>query len=215
MFKARFPSIAVGSSPRVWGIRNSAGIRFGRWRFIPTCVGNTWFCDRHRPAVSVHPHVCGEYPTASATRTRHSGSSPRVWGIRLQLHRPAMPRPVHPHVCGEYRLTYCWCIPHFGSSPRVWGILRRAYESDACRPVHPHVCGEYAVGDQHCRRPDRFIPTCVGNTWAGLRRSRARPVHPHVCGEYVFRGPLRATFKVGSSPRVWGILPPSLRLRLL
>ena len=133
-----------GSSPRVWGILIEACTSgrlktvhphvcgeytrrhlwlCGLWRFIPTCVGNTFLVDSH----------C----------LRHLGSSPRVWGIRsvsaLQqrtwrfiptcvgnTNNPSgwgTVTPVHPHVCGEY------------------GNLkeRRSHMS----LVHPHVCGEY------------------------------------------------------------------------
>ena len=51
----------------------------------------------------------------------------------------------------------------------------------------------------------RFIPTCVGNTRSYPISKYPSPVHPHVCGEY---GKLTShgLGKLGSSPRVWGIL---------
>ena len=51
---------AAGSSPRVWGKRGSdARIGYFR-RFIPTCVGKTYFSSVSTSWPSVHPHVCGE-----------------------------------------------------------------------------------------------------------------------------------------------------------
>ena len=75
---------AIGSSPRVWGIRARAPCRWRPARFIPTRVGNT-----HRQYIlcmmdAVHPHACGEYVSTYRSMLHEVGSSPRVWGIRLQ-----------------------------------------------------------------------------------------------------------------------------------
>ena len=51
----------IGSSPRVWGTLLSAFNLQGRYRFIPTCVGNTFSKNRQTPGATVHPHVCGEH----------------------------------------------------------------------------------------------------------------------------------------------------------
>ena len=52
---------SYGSSPHAWGIRllGRAGQR--RYRFIPTCVGNTQTAFQLRGGSSVHPHMRGEY----------------------------------------------------------------------------------------------------------------------------------------------------------
>ena len=76
---------AIGSSPRVWGIRARAPCRWRPARFIPTRVGNT-----HRQYIlcmmdAVHPHACGEYVSTYRSMLHEVGSSPRVWGIRLQV----------------------------------------------------------------------------------------------------------------------------------
>ena len=70
-----------GSSPRAWGIHISLSHRMDSVRFIPTCVGNTHPPARARIAVSVHPHVRGEYTLAQHGRIGQDGSSPRAWGI--------------------------------------------------------------------------------------------------------------------------------------
>ena len=56
-----------GSSPRVWGITGCAIYDIQKYRFIPTCVGNTFRACSTKP--------CG------------LGSSPRVWGILCNVQR--------------------------------------------------------------------------------------------------------------------------------
>ena len=112
----------VGSSPRVWGTQIIDDDTLPSWRFIPTCVGNTWLAWSAARRCSVHPHVCGEHPTYLGHRPTIVGSSPRVWGTLLStLFLAALSRfiptcvgntltpspesvqsPVHPHVCGEH-----------------------------------------------------------------------------------------------------------------
>ena len=50
-----------GSSPRAWGIQHPGKAARQPYRFIPTCVGNTWRSPCRRPPRPVHPHVRGEY----------------------------------------------------------------------------------------------------------------------------------------------------------
>ncbi len=192
-----------GSSPRVWGIlfANTKTRSFSR--FIPTGVGNTFYPARRLPRLSVHPHGCGEYEIVNTMLRELNGSSPRVWGIPLDLFETDLPRrfiptgvgntsivmyflrpqTVHPHGCGEYqRRRIAFTIQH-GSSPRVWGILR----NNTRNFLHW-----------------RFIPTGVGNTTPDREPMRAYAVHPHGCGEYN-RSSLRRPEIYGSSPRVWGI----------
>ena len=54
--------IQFGSSPRVWGTQQTSPAPSRRGRFIPTRVGNTDKCRRHRGIFTVHPHACGEHP---------------------------------------------------------------------------------------------------------------------------------------------------------
>ena len=113
--------------------------------------------------MEVHPHGCGELFGRRLSIIPPYGSSPRVWGTRYLVNRPA-PRnrfiptgvgnsffeigdgtdnTVHPHGCGELegesRFTAC----RYGSSPRVWGTLHLT-----AFPVWV----------------DWFIPTGVGNS---------------------------------------------------
>ena len=177
-------SAAAGSSPRVWGIRSPASNRA------------SW--------IAVHPHACGEYSTFFLRPCPLVGSSPRVWGIQA-LCTPAGCRtrfiptrvgntihgsyrvispPVHPHACGEYSMRPCGAWVRPGSSPRVWGIPEDATS---------------------LARTYRFIPTRVGNTHGRDLMNQIMPVHPHACGEYAYLLEIYSV-RVGSSPRVWGIL---------
>ena len=54
-----------------------------RFRFTPTCVGNTLPVAQVMAADAVHPHVRGEYRPSLQNFVRSSGSPPRAWGIPL------------------------------------------------------------------------------------------------------------------------------------
>ena len=198
------PVHGLGSSPRVWGIRDTAPEQPVMTRFIPTRVGNTAGGGLFHRFSSVHPHACGEYSAARLMALCKHGSSPRVWGI-LPLSPPAfkgrrfiptrvgnteyppnpmLTPPVHPHACGEYSTGLPSQMWSYGSSPRVWGIL-----------LH--------VANRGLR--ERFIPTRVGNTRRRTRSAYGQTVHPHACGEYGFHR-IGCVVCPGSSPRVWGIL---------
>ena len=71
----------VGSSPRVWGIRDLRIHAQAHDRFIPTRVGNTATIRLEKDELAVHPHACGEYDRAGMAGIPGRGSSPRVWGI--------------------------------------------------------------------------------------------------------------------------------------
>ena len=76
-----------GSSPHAWGIHAvSHGGRHAA-RFIPTCVGNTWFKKRMRRPWTVHPHMRGEYFCCHVRAAASIGSSPHAWGIQYQVLR--------------------------------------------------------------------------------------------------------------------------------
>ena len=142
-------SIADGSSPRVWGTRNSPYWSLASMRFIPTGVGNTTGNKKGPFSGPVHPHGCGEHISARNSVRRRPGSSPRVWGtpdeVRIQRHKyrfiptgvgntswrwsPYTSCPVHPHGCGEHDISPPSKAPFFGSSPRVWGtrVMRHPF----------------------------------------------------------------------------------------
>ena len=76
---------AAGSSPRMWGIRPTVPPVSSPGRFIPTHVGNTWPHSRSWKVWSVHPHACGEYLGTVICVLAFNGSSPRMWGIRVDV----------------------------------------------------------------------------------------------------------------------------------
>ena len=50
-------------------------------RFIPTCVGLTFWSSGRDPKDSVHPHVRGAYAFLQIMPGLNLGSSPRAWGL--------------------------------------------------------------------------------------------------------------------------------------
>ncbi len=150
------------------------------------CIGDT---PGDQCPLQTHRSVpaCVGNTSPLTTYTRTFSVHPRVcgeYGVRTPL---ADVSAVHPRVCGEYDSAPRPRGACSGSSPRVWGI----------RPG-----GFAAYGHR------RFIPACVGNTPYGGFSKMLPPVHPRVCGEYVIQ-PGDALAGYGSSPRVWGILPPT------
>ena len=64
----------------------------------------------------------------------------------------------------------------------------------------------WGIPQPACQLPPffRFIPTRVGNTRRRTFSVGGYSVHPHACGEYRV-APRQHGYKLGSSPRVWGI----------
>ena len=167
-------------------------------RFIPACAGNI----RNQHQTPVHPRVCGEHFSDSASGPAKAGSSPRVRGtcdteeaktikarfipacagnICWSNSQPA-DRAVHPRVCGEHLVSCRGGNPKTGSSPRVRGTFS-----------HDLLGGQGR----------RFIPACAGNMNTGRRGPDLEPVHPRVCGEHD-RYAIFVSTTAGSSPRVRG-----------
>ena len=110
-----------GSSPRVRGTEERAWHKVDTERFIPACAGNRPHPRPRRQRRAVHPRVCGEQRSATATKPPRIGSSPRVRGtvtgsdLAGSLERfipacagnreshtsPGRTSSVHPRVCGE------------------------------------------------------------------------------------------------------------------
>ena len=144
----------IGSSPRVWGIRDTRRKCFGSFPVHPHVCGEYVRHSSHLwLSCAVHPHVCGEYGFFVKVIFDTYGSSPRVWGILFWQPAALFDFRFIPTCVGNTR------------SPRT--PIHRA-------TVHPHVCGEYMLVSSQPFTSGRFIPTCVGNT--GQRR-------PHTNGE--------------------------------
>jgi len=120
-FIARSISEAFGSPPRVWGLHQIVDYGGTPYRFTPTRVGTALLGPRTPGLSKVHPHACGDCIKSLTTAARHTGSPPRVWGLRcLDLGRRGCRRftptrvgtarfrragrpgvAVHPHACGD------------------------------------------------------------------------------------------------------------------
>ncbi len=188
----------------MWGTLASLAKTGGSLRFIPACVGNADSGQTNCAFSSVHPRVCGERFDKFVVRLTRSGSSPRVWGTRVNIiagtlagrfipacvgnavptDNVSISSAVHPRVCGERIISRRRPRNASGSSPRVWGTHGRSAGRD---------------------QKFRFIPACVGNARKLGSSGIRAPVHPRVCGERADFGSNAAGF-LGSSPRVWGTL---------
>ena len=121
------PGASCGSSPRMWGtlIPSDNSVN-GLW-FIPTHVGNSQAKVLNEPAITVHPHACGELMGKVAPIPRVFGSSPRMWGTRFFRDFAVVFLWFIPTHVGN---SYCqegFCKAHRGSSPRMWGTLFNLY----------------------------------------------------------------------------------------
>ncbi len=111
-----------GSSPRMWGTQVTLGGVQDSPRFIPTHVGNTPLTRSGPGRGAVHPHACGEHPTADMTPITRVGSSPRMWGT---------------HGIYSFALDRTRFIPtHVGNTVQQFPAPHMAQ-------VHPHACGEH------------------------------------------------------------------------
>ena len=145
----RFTPFGIGSSPRGRGTRDGVFNPDGSPRFIPAWAGNTLIDAGASDDLAVHPRVGGEHCTASRSRYRPTGSSPRGRGTLLpgrlaegpvrfipawagNTSRPdalLLLVPVHPRVGGEHQRMRCLHCRISGSSPRGRGTRSdRAHE---------------------------------------------------------------------------------------
>ena len=131
----------IGSSPRMRGTPLHSPDGEWRLRFIPAYAGNTRMWNLSSGSVPVHPRVCGEHASVTASALMKSGSSPRMRGthkvneIQARQRRfipayagntwPLSPMgsssAVHPRVCGEHSFNRAANSSSSGSSPRMRG----------------------------------------------------------------------------------------------
>ena len=130
-----------GSSPHAWGTERGTQAYQLRFRFIPTCVGNSSRYPVCQSMTAVHPHMRGEQANFQVTNPKRPGSSPHAWGTdsgdpagtyitrfiptcvgnRFSGLFQDVSRSVHPHMRGEqvFRIvSRCFKV---GSSPHAWG----------------------------------------------------------------------------------------------
>ena len=175
-------------------------------RFIPARAGNGCIEALVQTFRPVHPRACGERCLHFALTAAIHGSSPRVRGTGVVLHRDVLPgrfiparagnggaeplagrvSSVHPRACGERLPAPSRSLSVFGSSPRVRGTVG----------FRLLLAG---LG--------RFIPARAGNGQYMGSTVTTVTVHPRACGE-------RAAYAIvshaqaGSSPRVRGTVVP-------
>ena len=192
--------VSAGSSPRMWGIRQSR----------PSPL----------PGPSVHPHACGAYLMFCNNAISKGGSSPRMWGILVFAHHIGLPHrfiPTHVGHTMEARISFSI---RTGSSPRMWGILvgpTGSGKSVRFIPTHvghtsfSRVRSRYLPGSSPrmwgiriglcwCDRILRFIPTHVGHTDRFFICHDHHPVHPHACGAYTRRNVVMTPFFAKKTP---------------
>ena len=169
---------------------------------IPAHAGKTTKRQTLATLPRAHPRACGENRACRLRDDHHSGSSPRMRGKHLRVHRrdqrhgliPAHAgktfsreravwlRAAHPRACGENEDLYRIFAIVSGSSPRMRG--KRIRDS--------------RIGD----RP-RLIPAHAGKTSTSRPRRSGCPAHPRACGENVASSSV-ARVSGGSSPRMRG-----------
>ena len=174
--------VVAGSSPRVRGKPlplDAGGLRF---RLIPACAGKTGARPRAPANAGAHPRVCGENVFDIEDTWEQAGSSPRVRGKPYPPRRPRPREGLIPACAGKTTDYFANGGVEYGSSPRVRGKLPQTLPSHA---------------------PDRLIPACAGKTAQTVFPDLERGAHPRVCGENVW-ATRRATWSIGSSPRVRG-----------
>ncbi len=196
------PQNRTGSSPRLRGTLPHRPRRGEFSRFIPAPAGNTSQPRQTEVRGSVHPRACGEHPMCCPRTCTAGGSSPRLRGTPLLLHRGVrrrrfIPAPagntqaaqhvvayetVHPRACGEHSVASVQTNGWVGSSPRLRGT---------------------PVQDADHGLDGRFIPAPAGNTAYRIVFGEDAPVHPRACGEHQEAEPSKSRWG-GSSPRLRG-----------
>ena len=190
----------------MWGQARSQANAADKARIIPTRVGTSEKEQRHLSQERDHPHACGDKDLQRRSQRPHLGSSPRVWGQVIRLfENPAELRIIptrvgtslnmfvpsstiqdHPHACGDKFKGYSTRCHFVGSSPRVWGQVMNILQN---------------------AQPIRIIPTRVGTSLLHRLLSVRHRDHPHACGDKpILTG--KNILSAGSSPRVWGQVPP-------
>ena len=166
--------------------------------------------------------MCGENVKLPASKSRISGSSPRVRG-KLLPSRCVAPRRrlipacagktyalhcgrrwtgAHPRVCGENNMFLKVLVWTGGSSPRVRGKQALVEVKTAMAGLIP-ACAGKTVYTAPAYYTTGLIPACAGKTLYEGALPPDAPAHPRVCGENsaISRG---MSTEAGSSPRVRG-----------
>ena len=173
-----------GPSPRARGTRQRAALRYGRWRSIPACAGNTTLRRRAIRSIPVHPRVRGEHALTEPSAAPTTGPSPRARGTPGREQHPAagvrsipacagntaeseqlfVKQTVHPRVRGEHAWSCATRLTATRSIPACAGNTEEKSSPHQSPAVHPRVRGEHIPERMPMRLHVRSIPACAGNT---------------------------------------------------
>ena len=201
--RGAWPRQGSGSSPRVRGLPQQAGVPGHGARIIPARAGFTTSILSARSSMTDHPRACGVYLLNNYSCSHLNGSSPRVRGLPLAWRVEVTDRGIiparagftagpgfqlfvsqdHPRACGVYGAWWSWVVVLAGSSPRVRGLRRRWCFRRPWAGIIPARAGF----------------TCTVPSPTGTSRD-----HPRACGVYIIRAGDESR-RPGSSPRVRGL----------
>lgn len=102
MWKCKFGSQDIGSSPRPRGTQRECVVGGDYLRFIPTSVGNTSRPSSLRSPRSVHPRAPWGTQRIAVVRRDQLRFIPTGVGNTLSTTRMGIRRSVHPHAHGEH-----------------------------------------------------------------------------------------------------------------
>ena len=141
-------------------------------RIIPADAGSTQQFDQAFDRHADHPRGCGEHSSHRSISARWAGSSPRMRGARIEVHRvvgfggiiPADAGSTqertqllqgdedHPRGCGEHNDSHNDFVCRRGSSPRMRGALGLLTHQLTVGGIIPADAGSTVLDDSRlCR----------------------------------------------------------------
>ena len=148
-------------------------------RIIPARAGFTWFDKMRGMFDEDHPRACGVYFGVLRVLMLRRGSSPRVRGLLIHIHRARATALDHPRACGVYASVAIIHALAIGSSPRVRGLL--VFLTNIIKRLG-------------------IIPARAGFTRYLSEPFPMMKDHPRACGVYTWRSL--------ESQRSWSLPPP-------
>ncbi len=160
----------VGSSPHAWGTHRRIRWEGIPYRFIPTCVGNTYDTTAFASWDSVHPHMRGEHEGQLEAIVDVVRFIPTCVGNTTPSRGAATGTAVHPHMRGEHERYERLYAAYAGSSPHAWGTRIELESEVYYSAVHPHMRGEHGEGavsmaQRHGSSPHAWGTPFFGNIY--------------------------------------------------
>ena len=195
-------ALIAGSSPRVRGKQERAGLAGVLVRIIPARAGQTEKTNRPAAQSPDHPRACGANVRVGSGMGEVAGSSPRVRGKLAVPCSAAAPCRIIPARAGQTRTTGTRTSTS-PDHPRACGANHRQIGEFMAEPgSSPRVRGKLGVLGGECLA-GRIIPARAGQTFGLSFRFRGLPDHPRACGANDMMVIL-SDYLIGSSPRVRG-----------